>query len=265
MELNRPLTAEEVSHYRAHGYTILQETVPHAVLTALIQETGTLEQWEELPGKWMKYFERSEDVGAHRRLCRIENFYPYSEIWRKFMTSRHLLEVVAELMGEPAALFKEKINYKLPGGGGFAAHQDAPAFGVFNTTGHITLMVPLDPATPENGGIEMATGAPSGILEDTHPDGTLTDALVQSLTWTPLTLFPGDLLLFDSFIPHRSGPNESIRSRNAAFITYGRAKDGEFRDLYFEKKREAFPPECEWDGKTPREGPNPFNLGNPIR
>ena len=32
------------------------------------------------------------------------------------------------LLGEPAVLYKEKINYKLPGGAGYSAHQDAPAY-----------------------------------------------------------------------------------------------------------------------------------------
>ena len=31
---------------------------------------------------------------------------------------------LGELMGEPAVLFEEKLNYKLSGGGGYRAHQD---------------------------------------------------------------------------------------------------------------------------------------------
>ena len=34
---------------------------------------------------------------------------------------------VGELFGEPAVLFKEKINFKMPGGAGFKAHQDQQA------------------------------------------------------------------------------------------------------------------------------------------
>ena len=33
------------------------------------------------------------------------------------------MDVVSDLFDEPAVLFKEKINFKLPGGGGFLAHQ----------------------------------------------------------------------------------------------------------------------------------------------
>ena len=42
----------------------------------------------------------------------------------------HAAQVAAELLGDPEGVwvFKERINYKLPGGGGFAPHQDAPAW-----------------------------------------------------------------------------------------------------------------------------------------
>ena len=50
-------------------------------------------------------------------LCRNENFVDYhsqmSELARGSNSS--LPSVVAQLFGEPASLFKEKINYKLPG------------------------------------------------------------------------------------------------------------------------------------------------------
>ena len=39
----------------------------------------------------------------------------------------------------PGILFKEKINLKLAGGQGFAAHQDAPAFDLFGQSAHLTV------------------------------------------------------------------------------------------------------------------------------
>lgn len=83
-------------------------------------------------------------------------------------------------------LFKEKINYKLPGGRGFAPHQDAPAFASFGQRYHGTLLVSVNRATPENGCLEMSEGyreadlllqggerdARSGGGGDTGPVGT---------------------------------------------------------------------------------------------
>jgi hypothetical protein len=39
----------------------------------------------------------------------------------------NIKDIASQLFEEEAVLFKEKINFKLPGGCGFAAHQDTPA------------------------------------------------------------------------------------------------------------------------------------------
>src|SRR2546430_4590866 len=58
----------------------------------------------------------------------IENFVPYHEGLAALFASPRLLGLLAECAGEPVVLFKDKINFKLPGGAGFAPHQDAPAY-----------------------------------------------------------------------------------------------------------------------------------------
>ena len=70
--------------------------------------------WPETPGAWMKYFE-----GDARQLCRAEDFIPYHAGLRELFWRSDLMDVLAELFGEPAVMYKEKINYKLPGGQAF--------------------------------------------------------------------------------------------------------------------------------------------------
>ena len=43
-----------------------------------------------------------------------------------------------------------------------------------------------------------------------------------TLPWRPLEAKAGDIVFFDSYIPHRSHPNTSDRSRRAMYITYNR-------------------------------------------
>ncbi len=62
------------------------------------------------------------------KLCRSENLIPFHDGLRAFLTAGPMLETATALLGEPAVLYKEKINYKLPGGAGYAPHQDAPAY-----------------------------------------------------------------------------------------------------------------------------------------
>ena len=58
---------------------------------------------------------------------RIEYVVPHHPGVRALAEEPRLMEVLTQLACEPVVLFKEKINYKLPGGSGFVAHQDAAA------------------------------------------------------------------------------------------------------------------------------------------
>ena len=53
-----------------------------------------------------------------------------------------MLETASALLVEQAVLYKEKINYKLVGGAGYAPHQDAPAYPFIAT--HVSCMVAVD-------------------------------------------------------------------------------------------------------------------------
>ena len=103
---------------------------------------------------------------------------------------------------------------------------------------------------------------------DTRPqkaDGTLTDAVDASYTYDPVLAVPGDLILFDSYVPHRSGPNRSTGARRSYYITYNRLADGDHRAEYYARKRELFPQECERrPGVDYARLGQQFNLANPF-
>ncbi|HKE09956.1 MAG TPA: phytanoyl-CoA dioxygenase family protein, partial [Myxococcota bacterium] len=106
--------------WRANRYVVLRGALDGPECERLRKWTEELAAWLETPGKWMKYFE----PGPARLLCRVENFLPYHAGLRALLERGDLQSCLEELMGEPPVLFKEKLNFKLPGGGGFAPHQD---------------------------------------------------------------------------------------------------------------------------------------------
>ena len=68
------------------------------------------------------------------------------------------------LTGEKWVLFKDKLNFKWPGGGGFTCHQDYPAYDLLGPAEHITAMIVIDDATDENGCLKLLkTGYKSHI------------------------------------------------------------------------------------------------------
>jgi predicted HD phosphohydrolase len=87
--------------------------------------TNEISTWPKETNKWLSHYE--EGANGEKLLCRHENFLDYHPSMNH-LSKECVLKVVSQLFHEPAVLFKEKINYKLPGGAGFAAHQDSPAY-----------------------------------------------------------------------------------------------------------------------------------------
>lgn len=244
------------------GYVLLTDRMTMSERDDLARWVSETAAWPEQPGKWMKWYEQTE---RGRQLCRVEDFVPYHDELAGLLRGAKLAAALEFLLGEPAALFKEKINFKLPGGAGFQPHQDAPAFASFGQSYHVTVMMAVDPCTRENGCLEVVDALHGSGLLPQAPDGTLDRSWVEAQTWKPVEMAPGDVLIFDSYLPHRSGPNLSDRPRRALYITYNRVSAGSHREAYFQKKRAAFPPECERQpGVDYSKTAQVYNLGNPI-
>lgn len=248
--------------WNRHGYVLLRQHLSAAERAALEGWVDELASWPESPGNWMKWYERS---AGGRQLCRMEDFLQYHAPIQGFLDGPELRGLIAELIGEPAVLYKEKINFKLPGGSGFAPHQDAPAFVTFGQRYHVTMMIGVDATTQLNGCLEVVNGFHGAGLLPQANDATLDPEWSKTQAWEAIETEPGDLLFFDSYVPHRSGPNRSDRPRRALYVTYNRASDGCFRSEYFARKRAAFPPECERrPGVDYQAAASVYNVGNPI-
>ncbi|GIW41358.1 MAG: hypothetical protein KatS3mg076_1935 [Candidatus Binatia bacterium] len=251
-------------HWQRHGWLWLRSFFGPGEIDELRAWTEELAGWPEEPGVWMRYCERRSDTGE-KMLARIENFVPYHDGLRGLLLSSRVLELLAELCGEPVVLFKDKINFKLPGGAGFAPHQDAPAYKDFGVEHHLTLLVPVDPFTLENGCLELARDACVRVFLPQKPDGTLRDGVLERYEVVPVLAEPGDIVVFDAWVPHRSGPNRSPGPRRAYYLTFNPASAGDRREAYFARKRELFPPEYERKpGVDYASIGKQFNLGNPF-
>lgn len=255
-----PLTRAQLASWEENGFLKIEGWFAAQEISALREAVAELEALPETAGKWMKYFEQTTNG---RQLCRVENFIGYQLQLAQLVSGSATLRLVSALFGERAALFKEKINFKLPKGKGFIAHQDAPAFTSFAQSFHITLMFSFDAATTANGCLEVVRGGHGAGLLPTATDLTIDPQTRNTLDWMPVPMAPGDLLLFGSFLPHRSGDNDTDDPRRALYATYNMASEGEVRDQYFSAKRASFPPEIEREpGK--QYDPGVFNVGNPV-
>jgi ectoine hydroxylase-related dioxygenase (phytanoyl-CoA dioxygenase family) len=87
-------------------------------------------------------------------------------------------------------LFKDKINYKLPGANGFAAHIDAPAYSHMGDIKHIEVMIAVDAQTLENGCLELVPGSHKTHLPLAN-GGRLDQSWESSNSFIPIPLSQG--------------------------------------------------------------------------
>ena len=258
------LDATAQAHWARHGWVWLRGFLGSDEMRDLTTWTEEIAAWPEVPGRWMRYYERRAGE-PEKMLARIENFVPFHAGLGRFVSGPRLLALLTECAGEPVVLFKDKINFKLPGGAGFAPHQDAPAYVDFGVEHHVTLMVPIDPFTAENGALEMSRDASTREFLPQKPDGTLRDGLMDEMDLETLLAQPGDVIAFDAWVPHRSGPNRSATPRRSFYLTYNPTSAGDRRAAYYARKRECFPPEYEREpGVDYAARGRQFNLGNPF-
>jgi hypothetical protein len=251
--------------WRRCGYLWLEGFLSPAVTADVLRWTDELASWPDTPGRWMRYYERAAAAPSGKALARVENFLPYHPDLDTFFRDGRVAALLAELAGEEVVVFKDKINMKAAGGAGFAPHQDAPAYADFGVPYHLTVMAPVDPFTTENGCLEIAREASQEAVLPQNPDGTLRPDVVARFEYLPILARPGDLIVFDSYVPHRSGPNRSGQPRRSYYVTFNRRSDGDQRATYYERKRQLFPQECERQPGVDyaRLGAQ-FNLANPF-
>ena len=235
------LTKQQINDFHRDGYVLVRGLYDAAAMREITAWTGEVSDYPEVPGKYLMYFEQSQLDPDRRILCRMEDFEPYHTGFSRLFNSERMLGYVTQLFGSAAVLFKDKINFKMPGGDGFKAHQDVQAGWDVYAPLHITALLTIDPCTLENGCLEVAAGL--------HQQGLLGDMWKplpeDELAYKPLPTEPGDAIFFDSYTPHRSKPNHTPRSRRVLYVTYNKLVDGDQRRRYYDDKRRSYPPDCE--------------------
>jgi len=189
--------------------------------TRLLGRTDLIDS-DNIRCRWSNHVDTGE--------CRFDCFDPVidlSEVFAKVARDPRLLDRAGSLYGERAHLFKDKLIYKPPGAKGYALHQDYISWDSFPET-FVTAIVAIDPCDASNGATEVFPGAHKrGLIGERdgkyHP---LRDDQVDLSTGVVLTLEPGDVAIFNGYLPHRSGPNRSDRSRRLLYVSYNADRDG---------------------------------------
>lgn len=235
------LSEQQIQDFENNGFLVARRAFSEAVMARIIQCCEELIALPEESGRHWIYWENSLLKPDEKIICRIENITPFHAGFLNLTEA--LKKPVSQLLGEDAVLFKEKVNFKYPGGDGFKPHQDSQAGWDTYADFFISVLVCIDDATLENGCLKIVPGHHKrGLFKSWEP---LSEAEMEGMEFIDCPTQSGDLIFFDNFAPHASDPNLSQSIRRLYYATYNRASDGDHMAQYYTDKHKNYPPDID--------------------
>lgn len=226
-----------VAGYVDCGYGLIRGVLSSDEIDRLVRESERLWRLYEGAGTGNLRFGVRSDRSGKTVIDRIDPVADISETFAAVNRDQQLVSIAESGLGEAVTVMKEKLIYRWPGTQGFGAHRDqeytTPKSGVPGAE-VLTISISLDRATRAAGPTEFfpglrnrATAAPAGEPRDV--DERELHGVESCMPETD----PGDLILFDGQIPHRSDWNRSEHCRRVYMISYVPARYPNARRDYY--------------------------------
>ncbi len=243
---------DAVAAYRRAGAGLIRGLVAANEIATLRAETDRLWQEFQSCGPLNLRIGIRKDLSGNTVLDRLDPVADVSPLFAALNRDPALIRIAEAGLGEPVTIMKEKLIYKRPGTAGFGAHRDqayTTAKSGVPGVEVLTLSLALDPAPLASGPTEFFPSLrlkPVPAPPDEPRD--VDEAALEGVESLLSELEPGDAILFDGQVPHRSARNQSDRSRRTYMISYVPARYPDARDNYYAarlveqaREREALP------------------------
>jgi len=242
-------TQSEMDDFERDGFVICRGLFSREEIQTMASWVDEIVAAPTVPGGMMPYYETSKLDPTQKVLSRIEKFADHHEKLREFCYDQRVVERSKQLLKGEVVMFKEKINFKMPGGDGFAPHQDIqPGWSTYAQY-FISVLITIDDSTVENGCLELSPGHhKNGMIGEMWKP--LTPEQLKGVEFTKHPSSPGDVFFFDCFVPHQSLPNLTSNQRRNMYLTFNSTTEGDHRQDYYSDKRKNFPPDHEREAGT---------------
>jgi ectoine hydroxylase-related dioxygenase (phytanoyl-CoA dioxygenase family) len=217
------LTDQQAVAFDNDGFVLLEGVLDVDALAAL--ETK-IDGFEARAEEWL----RSQPGGSFSiatadAITFTTNIAARDEDARQLVGSAVLTDLCLDLVGPDVDLFWDQAVYKKPEKEReFPWHQDN-GYGFVDPQAYLTCWIPLTPATVDNGCPFVVPGL--------HRHGTLAhwESAVGRVCFEAdevqgaqaMEAQPGDVVVFSSLTPHRTGPNTTDAVRKAYIVQYSPA------------------------------------------
>ncbi len=239
-----------------NGYIHIRNFFSNSQRDKLLKYFDEIENLKEEKYKYMIYYENDN------KKSRIEYFYKYHRDLRKFIKN-DINPFLNTLLKSEQVLFKDKMNWKYPNGNSFNAHQDHLAWNDFNLSIFHSVALFGNLSNEENGCLQFSNHNNRVILPQNN-NLEISKNIDEKLEWNFVETNPNDIVIFNSFVPHKSNKNNSSKSRRIMYLTYNILNEGNYYEEYNKNKRKYFPPENERTEDNEIDKNNKYNLANPL-
>ena len=230
------LTAEQLEHYDTHGYCVVPGMLADAEATHFREAARADLRREAAAGKMIE----KGDKAGNTTLLKMW-YEAADDLYGYIARDRRLVDVATQIIGKDTYLYSHKMTMKEPRqGGAWEWHQDygywyqnkclAPEM--------LSIWIALDPSTRVNGCLQ--------VLPDSHKLGRLDHLRVNGQTVVDeeylaaaldrfdleyVEMAPGDALVFDCNLLHRSDANTSDQPRWGYIASYNAVENEPFRQV----------------------------------
>ena len=239
------LTDQQLRAFAERGYVVVKGFFGPDEVAELSAFLDALRDREPEPEREAKYYEESPVTGE-TILVRAENVLgAHNPAITARLLGPKTVEALTGLLGEPPVLFKEKVNYKLPGCRPDKLHQDQAAGWNKYADYFVTMAIAVDENRADNAALSFLSSGnyPQALMTEEWQPLTEADPPYEPAEdYSLLEADPGDVIFFDSYVPHGSPANTSARSRRNVFLTFNRRSAGDLRARYYADKWASYAP-----------------------
>ena len=212
------LISAHIDDWNEKGYFLLEDALGQRILDEVEEAIDPIEAKYEAH---LKANGGEFGISKADALTFTAHVVKRSETLKRFALSQVFASLCLNLIGDNARLYWDQAVYKKPGNPEeFPWHQDNGYSFVLPQT-YLTCWVPLNDATVDN-------GCP-WVLPGVHREGTLKHKPTRlgfqcvedpGEVAQPIEAKRGDIVVFSSLTPHRTGPNLTSDVRKAYILQY---------------------------------------------
>lgn len=190
--------------------------------------------------KFEKNFSYFEKIKKKLKLRRIEKISEQLSDAKKLVHSKKILTLLKKLTKKNNELFKDKLNFKYPGGKGYVPHIDGHFYwrdknnrikrgwSIYSNS-FTNVVIPLERTDKDNGCLYLSPKSDLKKLGNNWSEITnkldkftpnIKKKFLKKFKFFPAELNAGDILIFDWHCAHKSSNNNSKKSRMIFYATY---------------------------------------------